>query len=193
MNRTSASNVGMPNNVLTRFATLTFLILLILCNNAAFAQHVNEHGNSTATLSGHATHLLGLESVRNNTTGTLFIQDNALCFQKGSEPAVQITIPSILDVFLGDESKQIGGLPMTLGKAAVPFGGGRVISLFAHKKYDTFALEYVASDGGIHGAIFQLNQGQGKLLRDQLLAIGAHVGRNDEHKQSNVEISNESK
>ena len=32
---------------------------------------------------------------------------------------------------------------MKLGKAAAPFGGGRVVSLFAHKKYDTLTLEYV--------------------------------------------------
>ena len=44
---------------------------------------------------------------------------------------------AVQDVFLGEQSKQVGGVPMTLGKAAAPFGGGRVVSLFAHKKYDT--------------------------------------------------------
>jgi len=48
---------------------------------------------------------------------------------------------------------------MTLGEAAAPFGGGRVVSLFAHKKYDTLSLEYVDTDGGIHGAIFQPKEG----------------------------------
>ena len=47
-----------------------------------------------------------------------------LRFQRASKPVVQVTIASVQDVFLGDESKQVGGLPMTLGKAAVPFGGG---------------------------------------------------------------------
>ena len=37
----------------------------------------------------------------------------------------------------------MGGLPLTLGEAAAPYGGGRVVSLFAHKKYDTLTLEYV--------------------------------------------------
>ena len=32
---------------------------------------------------------------------------------------------------------------MKIGKAAAPYGGGRVVSLFAHKKYDTLTLEYV--------------------------------------------------
>jgi hypothetical protein len=102
-----------------------------------------------------------------------------------------VVIASVQEVFLGDESKQVGGLPMTLGKAAVPFGGGRVVSLFAHKKYDTLALQYITSDGGIHGAIFELSRGQGKLLRDHLVALGAHVTHNDEIKQNNKELPGE--
>jgi hypothetical protein len=82
---------------------------------------------------------------------------------------------------------------MTLGKAAVPFGGGRAISLFAHKKYDTLALEYVDSNGGVHGAIFQVNKGQAEILRNDLVAKGAHVGENEPIKQSNAEVSSESK
>ena len=46
---------------------------------------------------------------------------------------------------------------MKIGKAAAPYGGGRVVSLFAHKKYDTLTLEYVDVDGGVHGAIFQVS------------------------------------
>jgi len=59
----------------------------------------------------------------------------------------------VRNVLLGGESKQVGGLPMTLGKAAVPFGGGRVVSLFAHKKYDTLSLEYWTPMGEFNGAI----------------------------------------
>jgi hypothetical protein len=29
---------------------------------------------------------------------------------------------------------------MMLGKAAVPYGGGRVVSLFSHKKYDSLTI-----------------------------------------------------
>ena len=79
---------------------------------------------------------------------------------------------SVQALFLGDESKQVGGLPMKLGKAAAPYGGGRVVSLFAHKKYDTLTLEYVDKDGGVHGAIFQLTKGQGELVRNELVGAG---------------------
>ena len=169
------------------------LLLLLMCTAASSGQKASEPSNSTVMFNVRATHVLGFEGAGNNSTGTLSIQDRELRFQRGSKPVVQVTIASVQDVFLGDESKQVGGLPMTLGKAAVPFGGGRVVSLFAHKKYDTLAVEYVANDGGIHGAIFELSEGQGKLLRDELAAMGAQVSHNDQVKHSNVEVPNESK
>jgi len=178
--------------LIPRWAVMVLLLLLI-CTAASFGQKAGEPSNSTVMFSVRATHVLGFEGVKNNSTGTLSIQDRVLRFQRGSEPVVQVTLASVQDVFLGDESKQVGGLPMTLGKAAVPFGGGRVVSLCAHKKYDTLALEYVANDGGIHGAIFEVSKGQGKVLRDQLAAMGARVSHNDEVKQSKVEVPNESK
>lgn len=169
------------------------MLLLILCTARSFGQNTGEPTNSTVIFSVRATHLLGFENVRNNSTGTLSIPDSVLRFQRGSEPSVQVMIASVQDVFLGDESKQVGGLPMTLGKAGAPFGGGRVVSLFAHRKYDTLALKYVAGDGGIHGAIFELSKGQGKLLRDHLVALGAHVSHNEEIKQNKKELPGEGK
>jgi len=84
---------------------------------------------------------------------------------------------------------------MTLGKAATPFGGGRVVSLFAHKKYDTLSLEYVDASGGVHGAIFQLQKGQGVTLRDELVARGAHVRPIEDAatKQNTTEVSSDDK
>lgn len=174
-------------------STMMVLFLLIMCATASSGQNASEPSNSTVMFRVRATHVLGFEGAENNSTGTLSIQDRVLRFRRGAKPIAQVTIASVQDVFLGNESKQVGGLPMTLGKAAVPFGGGRVLSLFAHKKYETVAVEYVANDGGIHGAIFELGEGQGKLLRDELAAIGAHVSHNDEVRHSNVEVPDESK
>jgi len=64
---------------------------------------------------------------------------------------------------------------MMLGKTAVPFGGGRVVSLFSHKKYDSLAIEYLDSSGGFHGAIFRLTKGQGQTFKNDLIARGAHI------------------
>ena len=173
--------------------TLGLLILLIGCSAAVLAQNASQP--TTAPFSCHATHVLGFEGAKSNTSGTLSIQDKALQFQKNGKPAVQVKIASVQDVSLGEQSKQVGGLPMTLGKAAAPYGGGRVVSLFAHKKYDTITLEYVDTDGGFHGAMFQLNKGQAEILRNALVANGAHISdsTNQSKQQPTAEVSNESK
>jgi hypothetical protein len=171
---------------------LGFLVLLGCCS-AAFAQDTSHP--TSAPFSIPATHLLGFEGTSSNANGTLSIQDGALRFQKSGKPAEEVKITSIQDVFLGGQSKQVGGVPMTLGKAAVPFGGGRVISLFAHKKYDTFTLEYVDTNGGAHGAIFQLNAGRAEALRSELMARGLHVnaGEDASTKQSPAGVPSEKK
>ena len=110
-----------------------------------------------------ATHVLGLPNTKSDCKGTLSTHDNVLRFQQSGKTVAQVDIASVRDVFLGEESKQVGGLPMKIGKAAAPYGGGRLVSLFAHKRYDTLTLEYVDGDGGVHGAIFLVTKGQGEL------------------------------
>jgi hypothetical protein len=125
----------------------------------------------------------------------LSIQNNALRFQKCGNPDAQVNIASVSALFLGEESKQVGGLPMKLGKAAAPYGGGRVVSLFAHKKYDTLTLDYVDSDGGVHGAIFEVTEGQGELVRNELVARGvsSSSGEDQPTKQRTSEVTHEDK
>src|SRR5882757_5850465 len=149
--------------------------ILICCGLTAPAQQITQRGDTSASFSARATHLLGFANARNNSTGTLSVQDDSLQFQQNGKPGATVKIALVRDVFLGAESKQVGGLPMTLGKTAVPFGGGRVVSLFAHEKYDTLSLEYVDDDGGIHGAIFQLKKGQAELVKNALVAQGVTI------------------
>lgn len=171
--------------------TMWFLILLIGFSAAASAEDGAPAANSQVSI--RATHLLGFERAKDNSTGTLTIVGDALQFQKNGKPATQVKIESIQDVSLGGQSKQVGGLPMTLGKAAVPFGGGRAVSLFAHKKYDTVTLEYRDALGGFHGAIFRLNKGHGEAFKDELVAKGARVTNNANGKQSTAEVSSDNK
>lgn len=180
------------SNFLLGRMTLRLLALLLWCSIPALAQ-AGDSGNSSAPFSIRATHLLGFEGAKSNANGTLSIQQSTVQFQKSGQAAVQIEIASVQSASLGEQSKQVGGLPMTLGKTAAPFGGGRVISLFAHKKYDTVALEYVDTNGGIHGAIFQLQKGQGEVLRNELVARGAHISPTEDKlpKQSTAEVTNE--
>ncbi len=169
--------------------------VLICCSLTAPAQNPTQRENPSAPFSVRTTHLLGFDNAKNNSTGTLSVQNDSLQFQQNGKPGAQVRIGSVRDVFLGGESKQVGGLPMTLGKTAVPFGGGRVVSLFAHEKYDTLSLEYVDADGGIHGAIFQLTKGQGELVRNELIARGVTISsRQDQStKESATEARHENK
>ena len=166
-----------------------FLVLLIASAAASMAQDASPKNSPLK-----ATHLLGFTGAKDNATGTLSVDGGALQFQKEGKPAAQVKITSIQDVLLGDQSKQVGGLPMTLGKAAIPFSGGRAVSLFAHKKYDTLTLEYLDSDGGFHGAIFQLNKGQAEGFRDELVNKGARVSdKNTEPTKQTAEAASEKK
>jgi hypothetical protein len=156
--------------------------MLLCCSLTAPAQTIAQPGDTGAPFSCQATHVLGFANAKNDSTGTLSVQRDLLQFQQNGKPGVPVKLDSVRDLFLGGESRQIGGLPMTLGKVAAPYGGGRVVSLFAHKKYDTLSLEYVDSDGGIHGAIFQLKKGQAEIVKSEILAQGVTLSSN--HVQS---------
>ena len=194
MNRLFASR----NHNRACFGGYTLLTLwgLWLCSSTgALAQDAAAPVNTNTPFSVRATHLMGLPNTKNNCNGILSVENNALRFQKHGNPDAQVDIASIRALFLGEESKQVGGLPVKLGKAAAPYGGGRVVSLFAHKKYDTVTLEYVDRDGGVHGAIFEVTKGQGELVRNELVARGvsSSSGEGQPTKQSSLEVMHENK
>ena len=151
------------------------LALLLCFSKTTIGQTPRAAQGSGAGPVIHVTHLLGFEDVRPNANGLLRIQGDIVQFERKGSPSAQVSISSIQDISLGNEDKQIGGTPMTLGKAAVPFEGGRAISLFSHKQYDTFTAEYLDNNGGFHGAIFRMNKGQGQAFEKDLVAKGAHI------------------
>jgi hypothetical protein len=179
-----AERKNIMNRQLASFATsvlkypllrggFTSLILLALLATTANGQSQPE--TSAASSSIHVKHVLGFEGVKRNASGDLSIQDDDLGFQQNGKPAAQVNIASIHNISLGEEDNQVGGVPMMLGKTAVPFGGGRVLSLFSHKKYDSLTIEYLDSSGGFHGSIFQLAKGKGQTVKNDLMAHGAHI------------------
>ena len=175
---------------------LASLWALLLCFGiGALAQSTAPTVKANSPFSIRATHLLGWPNTKSNDKGTLSTQDNVLRFQQNGKPVTEVDIASVRYVFLGEEGMQVGGVPMTIGKTAAPFGGGRVVSLFAHKKYDTLTLEYVDSNGALHGAIFQLEKGQGELVRNELVARGlsSSSGQDQLTKQSTSEVTHENK
>jgi hypothetical protein len=141
----------------------------------------------------HARAILGLEGISNNASGELSIQGDALVFKPAEGPIARITIGSIQGVFLSQEDKETGGTAMAVSRAATPFGGGRVIGLFAHKKYDFLTLEYLDSNGSFHGAICQLNKGQGQAFGSELETKGVHVSGLKDDTTPRLETKNEVK
>jgi hypothetical protein len=152
-----------------------FALLILLAWLAGTANGQSQVETPAASSSIHVKHVLGFEGVRRNASGELSIQGDNLSFQHNGKPAAQVSITSIHNISLGVEDNQVGGVPMTLGKTAVPFGGGRVVSLFSHKKYDSLTIEYLDSSGGFHSAIFRLTKGRGETVKSDLIARGAQV------------------
>src|ERR1700751_2447328 len=176
-------------------ALISLWAVLCCFGIGASAQSTSPALNANAPFSTRATHLLGFRNIKNNCKGILSIHNNKLQFQQTGKPVAEVDIASVRHVFLGEESMQVGGVPMKIGKAAAPFGGGRVVSLFAHAKYDTLALEYVDSNGGVHGALFQLKKGQAELVRNQVVARSVYSGPGEDQatKQSSSEVAREDK
>ena len=164
----------LSNRVTPVGARSRLLVALICCGLTTAAQNPTQQ-KASKPFRIRVTHLVGFEDAKSNCSGDLSIQNDSLQFQQTGKSGAHIKIGSVRDIFLGEESRQVGGLPLTLGEAAAPFGSGRVVSLFAHKKYDTLSFEYVDADGGIHGAIFQLKKGQAEIVKNELIAQGVTI------------------
>ena len=178
MNRKPESRADRGLTSLLLRGGLALLILLASLTAAANGQSQRE--SSVASSPIHVTHVLGFEDVRRNVSGELSIHDEDLRFQRDGSPAAAVSISSIQNISPGGQDKQVGGVPMMLGKAAVPFGGGHVVSLFSRKKYDSLAIEYLDSRGGFHGAIFRLAKGQAETFKNALIAHGAHIASSED-------------
>lgn len=174
MNRSPITSRQTPVTSRRVWCGLACLALLGSSCAGSIAQAQSDAQSPVPGAAIRATHVLGFEGARHNATGNLEIHTGALQFQRDGSPTAQVNISSIQGIFLEDEDKQVGGTTMTLAKTAAPFGGGRVVSLFAHKKYDFLTVEYLDDNGGFHGAIFQLEKGQGQTFKNNLLANGAH-------------------
>jgi hypothetical protein len=139
-----------------------------------FASGALVDGQQPAVPPGSVKHVLGFGNIKPNAKGDLTVQGDTLQF-KTSKAQMEVSIASLQDVFTEQDFKQvIGGTTGTLAKMAIPYGGGRVLSLF-QEKIDVLTVEYRDAAGGLHGAIFTLPKGQAPPLKRQLVALGAHA------------------
>jgi len=72
-------------------------ILLICCSLAAPAQQITQRGDTSAPFSTRATHLLGFANSRDNSTGTLSVQDDSLQFQQNGKHGAKVKIALVRD------------------------------------------------------------------------------------------------
>jgi hypothetical protein len=195
MNRNSTPSRQTPVTSLQIGRGLTCLTFFLSLCAGLIGQSQSEAQSPVPEPAIHVTHVLGFEGARHNATGELRIQSHAMQFQRDGSPTVQVNISSIQDIFVEDEDKQVGGTAMTVVKTAAPYGGGRVVSLFAHQKYDFLTVEYLDNNGGFHGAIFQLAKGQGQTFKKSLAANGAPVSSPDDRAttQSTPEVKHDNK
>jgi hypothetical protein len=142
------------------------MLVLMWTGSAGFVQ-----AQQPAMTDFKVVHVIGLEAIKHNTKGQVTVSNGALTFSAGPTKS-DLPIPEIQDVLTGgDSQRMIGG---TLGTISMlgPYGSGRFLSLF-RQKIDTLTIEYRDANGGLHGAIFTLPQGQGATLKIQLVAAGA--------------------
>jgi hypothetical protein len=118
--------------------------------------------------------LMGLETVKRNASGMLTLHEEAMEFSAGQVKA-RVPVKSIDDIFSGAEMTQSGGTVGVITKVALPYGGGRALSLLLRSKIDILTLTYRDENGGFHGVILTMPKGQGAQVRAQLVAGGAHA------------------
>ena len=126
-----------------------------------------------APVETEALQVTGLTGVKQNTKGSLKVENGSLSFvySKGN---CDLPAASIQDVVTGRDSQRvIGGTVGTLSRLA-PYGGGTAMSLL-RTKLDTLTIQYQDSNGGLHGAIFTLPVGHAEAIKEQLLAQGART------------------
>ena len=120
-----------------------------------------------------AVQLTGLKGIKDNTKGTLSVENGNLHFVHGKENS-DVSATSIQDVITGADSRESVGKAVGIMGMAAPYGGGRVLSLF-RTKIDTLTVQYRNPDGGLHGVIFTMSAGTADAIKKQLVAQGAHT------------------
>ena len=157
-------------------------VVFVATAGSAFSRQLATPQASQSTLIQHVKCVIGLENIKPNTKGTLSLLPAGLEFEAGKNK-VDISTASIQDIFTGQESRQdVSGPGGTLAKAAIPYGGGRIVSLFSHK-VEVLTVEYADPNGGFHGTVFVLSEGKATVFKDQLVAQGAKVSTHVEPPQ----------
>jgi hypothetical protein len=153
---------------------LAATVILAAAELPAFARQAAAPPAAQAPPNQSVECVLGLQKIKHHAKGTLTVQGDNLEFATDKGKA-DVSIASILDIFTNRDSRQVfRGLKGAAVKAAVPYEGGRVLSLFS-RETEVLTVEYKDADGGYHGAVFVLPKDQATVIKKQLVAQGAHA------------------
>lgn len=126
-------------------------------------------------------HVIGLDTIKQDATGKLTVQDGALRFNSGQAES-KVPIASIDDIFVGTETTQSGGKTgrnVKIAAMAAPYYSGKLLTLFMRTKVDVLTVAFHDSSGALHAAILELPIGQAAPMRTQLIQAGAHASPDD--------------
>ncbi len=128
---------------------------------------------ATTPASIEAVQVIGLACVKQNTKGNLKVENGSLTFASPKNICA-VSAASIQDIVTGADSQRvIGGTLGTISRLG-PYGSGTALSLL-RSKVDIITIQYRDADGGLHGAIFTMPVGAAELIKEALLAQGAHT------------------
>jgi hypothetical protein len=120
-----------------------------------------------------AVQLTGLMGVKDNTQGSLAVENGNLRFTH-SKRTTDLAPPSMQDVVTGNDSQRVIGGTLGTMSLFAPYGSGRFLSLF-RSKLDILTIQYLDADGGLHGVIFTSPVGTAEATKDELVGLGAHT------------------
>lgn len=158
-------SIEMEDEMLSTVKVALVAVTLFFCCSVGHAQQAQ-----TLTPS---VQLIGLTGLNQNSKGKLTVINGTLRFihSKGN---ADVAATSIENVVTGTDSQRaVGGTLGTLTQLA-PFGSGRVLSLF-RTKLDMLTIQYRDADGGLHGVIFTVPLGKAEMIKQEIIAQGAHT------------------
>lgn len=155
--------------MILRISTLVIAVALFFCSPLTRVADAQQ-----APIETHASQVIGLVGLKENTKGRLTVVNGTLRFVYAKGNA-EVAAVSIEDVVTGKDSQRvIGGTFGTVASLAAPYGTGSALPLF-RKKIDTLTIQYRDANGGLHGAIFTMPRGQADPIKKELVAQGAHT------------------
>lgn len=145
------------------------VVSLFFCAPLLRVNHAQQRQTET-----QAVQIIGFAGLKESTKGRLSVVNGTLRFVHAKGTA-DVSAASIEDVVTGKDSQRVlGGTFGTLASIAAPFGTGRALSMF-RTKLETLTIQYRDPNGGLRGAIFTMPVGKAELIKEELIAQGAHV------------------